>query len=145
MGFFDEEFSKTFIDQGYVNRVKQECIRASSHVVNDNLQFLNPVKKVPLIVTGNDDALVITEFDSYDDDNNNDNSEGTDGEDGNNVNRRRVAVGHGVHRSNNRDDDQIKVLVSGVNSLRRQNDDLKMNDYFQGIYNLNDEANEYIN
>ena len=124
-GFFDEEFSKTFIDQGYVNRVKQECIRASSHVVNDNLQFLNPIKKVPLIVTGNDDALVITEFDSYDDDNNNDNSEGADGEDGNNANRRRVAVGHGVHRSNNDDNDQIKVLVSSVNSLRRQNDDLK--------------------
>ena len=76
-------------------------------------------------MSGNDDTLVITEFVSYGDD---------DEDDGYDVNGNTDGVALGgtpgrlatrAHLDNEGLDRQVRILMSSVNSLRRQNDDLK--------------------
>ena len=117
---FDEKITK-LIDDEMVARVKAAVLR-----LNSNLPVgLNPIKKVPLIVIGDDDSLVISEMDDGDDDEvDNDGNGGTNNGDGPPgedaaARRRRIRVGE------NETSLQVRVLSQSVKQLRRQNDELK--------------------
>ena len=83
---------------------------------------VDPVKKVALIISENNNALVIIELVNYGSDDNNDDSVDGSGNE--------TRTMHGVRRRFARADDsgmdtQVKVLMTTVNKLQLQNEELK--------------------
>ena len=111
-GIFDEGIS-SILDQRLVESVKQDVCQFCSLV-----DGVNPVKKVGLLITGSDNALVITQLDDeeYDEDGVDENGNVTGGQ------ARRVAQFRG---NDNGVGNKARALTSTVNALCRQNEDLK--------------------
>ena len=113
-GVFDESISSVIEDE-IVSRIKRAAARLNSnHPVGTN-----PIRKIPLIVMGDEGSLVISELSSGDDEEGNNDGAGGDGTNGG-VRRTRGVAGH-----RNETADQVRVLALAVTSLRRQNDELK--------------------
>ena len=101
-GICDEEVSK-FIDNEMVERVRAD-VRAVQNSFATN--GTNPVNKIQLVISGEEGALIINELVEDND------------EDGNEGGGRRNNVGGG-------NGNELRVLVSAVKSLTRQNEELK--------------------
>lgn len=111
-GICDDDVA-AFIDTETVQRVRAEVRNLNNCYTTDNV---NPVKKIPLIISGEEGALIINEL--TDDDN-----DGGNG--GAGVQQRGGVVGIGGVGGNSVDSNQIRFLVSAVKSLNRQNEELK--------------------
>lgn len=112
-GICDEEASE-YIDESMVQRVRAElrALNGCYTAVNPT----NPVKKVPLIIGGEQGALIINEFVTDD-----------AGDDGNsNAATGGATTGLNVNGTNSvQSNQQIRVLVSAVRTLTRQNEEIK--------------------
>lgn len=100
----DDEASQ-FIDSAMVQRVRTD-VRSLNGCYTAGLTSMNPVRKVPLIVNGEEGVLIINELEDDVDD---------------------VNLGHGVQAGGigRSDSNQIRMLVSAVKSLSRQNEEMK--------------------
>ena len=117
-GIYNDQIS-SIIDATLVQTVRNEVSRGTNNVLNVGV---NPVKKVALLISGNNDALVITELIGYGSDDDND--------DGVDRSGNQTGTSHGVRRRFAGADDggmdtQVKVLMTTVNKLQRQNEELK--------------------
>ena len=101
-GICDDEVSQ-FIEPEMVERVRADVRSLNNCYTNNNT---NPVKKIPLVIGGEEGALVINELDN-----------GNDNDETNPVARGGIAGGN--------DNGQLRVLVSAVRSLTRQNEEMK--------------------
>ena len=108
-GICDEQVSQ-YIDAAMVERVRADVNSLNNCYANNNL---NPVKKIPLVIGGEEGALIINELDNGDDD---DDEMGAEGR-VRNTNVGRGGIGN--------DSNQLRVLVSAVRSLTRQNEEMK--------------------
>ena len=109
-GICDEEVSK-FIDSQMVERVRADVRALENDYVRNGT---NPVKKVQLVIGGNEGALVINELVE------DDAEDGNDGAGQNNTGRQIGGI-----RGGNAGDNDIRLLVSAVKTLTRQNEELK--------------------
>ena len=126
---FDEDMS-SLLDNELVQRVKEQVERVAGRLLATGV---NPVRKVPLIISGSDGALIISEFVDYEEQEGGNNSEeenNNDRDDGNRgggASSRRIIRGGGMN-TNNADQsvsDSLAIMTSALNSMRRQNDDMK--------------------
>ena len=120
----------SLLDNELVQRVKEQVERVAGRLLATGV---NPVRKVPLIISGSDGALIISEFVDYEEQEGGNNSEeenNNDRDDGNRgggTSSRRIIRGGGMN-TNNADQsvsDSLAIMTSALNSMRRQNDDMK--------------------
>ena len=97
--------SSQFVDQLMVERVRREVsnLNGCYRQQGGGGDSINPVKKVPLIINGEEGVLIINELDKGIDDTNNAN----------------------IATNSNNDSNQIRMLVSAVKSLTRQSEEMK--------------------
>ena len=121
---YDDSMSK-ILNENKVARVKENVARLTSRVLNVGV---NPVEKVALLISGDNDALVITELNNDNEQNGayDNNNDGVD-ENGNVVTARDVArqTNRGFLNEDRGLENKVRVLMTTVNNLRRQNDELK--------------------
>jgi hypothetical protein len=121
-GIFNEN-TTALIDNAMSERVKAAVLR-----LNSNLPVgMNPVRKIPVIVSGDEGSLMITEMDDEDDDERMDEDDGgTNGGGGAGDGTSSAAARRNrIRRGENETSIQVRVLSHSVRALRRQNDELK--------------------
>ena len=113
-GVYDDTIT-SILDSTMVATVRNEVERRTNSVLNVGV---NPVQKVALLISGNNDALVITELVNYD-------SGNDDGIDRNENDTRRQARRRMGGIDDGGIDAQVNILMTTVNTLQRQNEELK--------------------
>ena len=115
------------LDVELVQRVKEQVERVAGRTLATGV---NPVRKVPLIISGNDGTLIISEFVDY----NGGDEEGGSNSEENNVDRddgnrgavlSRRSISGGMMSNDQSVSDSLTIMTSALNSMRRQNDDMK--------------------
>ena len=105
-----------FIDSLLVERIRSD-VRTLNGCFNNNV---NPVRKVPLIISGEEGALIINELVEDEDNDDGDNAPG-----GGAAVCQVANINGSTNINGGSDGAQLRVLVSAVKSLTRQNEELK--------------------